>query len=284
MHTVSTFEFPTLQHAWEGLNEYLLNEQAKIEAVGGGIYGTEMCLYNTMISVYKAWVDPTFDFGHVLGYTNKKWSKLINNYLDRDYLELIKAEVVERERKKSTNYTHTMHFANSHGSGKDCLISLTFCRAIGNECPVVVYHTRATECTKRMIFDFLLIQKICEYVYGKERTVEVKMFVPFMFIAVEGVLLYFNHVPMDKALRIPKGKEPTVFQKRVQLAYDKFMNIDVETIRYKVHKRSAQGIQRGPDGKPLHGRKPYLAGEIELFNDAKRKPRDIDKLNNHGTL
>lgn len=281
MHTTKSFEFPTLQHAWAGLNEYLANNQPEIESLGGGIYGTEMCLYNVLVSASKAWIDPKFDFGHVLGYTNKKWTKLVNNYVDFDYLDLVKAEVLDRERRKSRNYTHTMHFSNTHGSGKDCLISLTFCRSINSDIPVVVYHTRATECTKRMIFDFLLIQKIVEYVYGVDKTVEVKMFIPFMFIAVEGFLLFHNYKPLEESLHCwHTPSTANQFQGRIYKAYHKFMDIDLEKIRYKVHKRSAMGIQRNADGSPAHNRKGLFAKDMPLMHKPQlRKVKDIDKLN-----
>lgn len=277
MQRTKIFNFPTLEHAWAGLNEYLANEQEEIEKYGGGIYGTEMVLYHTIVKVDKAWISPEFDFAHILGYTNRKWIKLIRNYVDLNYLDLVRAAVLEREKKKATNYTQSMHFVNNHASGKDCLISLTFTRAIGNPNPVVVYHTRACECTKRVIFDFLLIQRICEYVYGKEVLVEVIMFIPYMFISVEGFLLYTNYKPLSES--ITNHKTPNPYQKRILEAYKKFMNINIDTIKYKVHARSAKGIQRDENGKPLHGRKAYKAKDIVLDVYKKAPEKDIAKLN-----
>ena len=102
MQKTKIFNFPTLEHAWSGLNEYLANNLEDIQAHGGGIYGTEMVLYHSIIKVDKAWVSPDFDFGHILGYTDRKWIKLIRNYVDLNYLDLVKAAVLEREKKKAS--------------------------------------------------------------------------------------------------------------------------------------------------------------------------------------
>lgn len=263
MYNPKTFHFPTLQDAWANLNEYLANNQPEIVSYGGGIHSSEMVMYNSIIKVDKAWVNPNFDFGYVLGYTSRKWSKLVSNYVDLNYLDLVRADVRDREKKKVKNYTHAFHFSNKHSSGKDCLISLTFTRSIQNDIPTVIYHTRAMECTKRVIFDFLLIQRIIEYVYGEEASVEVIMYIPYMYISVEGFLLYTNYKPLEECLKIESGK-PNPFQRRILEAYDKFMNVDISNIKYKVHARSAKGIQRCKDGKPLHGRNTYLAKDIKL--------------------
>lgn len=273
---VKKFEFPTLQHAWAGLNKYLANEQEDIEKYGGGVYSSEMVLHNSVIHVEKAWVDPEFDFAYVLGYTDKKWSKLVSNYVDMAYLDLLKSDVLGREKVKARSYTFAFHFSNKHKSGKDCLISLTFTRGKTSENPVVYYHTRAMECTKRVIFDFLLIQRIIEYVYGPRVTVEVIMYIPYMFVTQEGWLLYTNYEPIQQS--ITNHKNPNLFQKRILSVYDKLINTDINSIKYKVHARSAKGIQRDSKGHPIHGRINYKAKDITLINPGKLKSGLINKL------
>lgn len=276
LYKLPIFRFPTLEHAWAGLNKYLANELHDIEEFGGGIYSSEIVMYNSVIKVDKAWVSPNFDFGHILGYTTRKWSKLVSNYVDRNYLDLVKQDVLAKERKKSKNYTHAFHFSNKHTSGKDCLISLTFTRSFSNDSPTVIYHTRAMECTKRVIFDFLLIQKIVEYVYGNKTPVDVVMYIPYMFISVEGFLLYTNYENIETA--ITNHDKPNKFQKRILDTYEKFMKIDISKIKYRVHARSAKGIQRCSLGKPLHKRDSYLAKDITLFSEGKFKETLADKL------
>lgn len=273
------FRFPTLEAAWEGINEYMFNEEVEIKSLGGGNYGTEMVLYNALITVDKAWVSPNFNFGRALGYTNKKWSKLVGNYVDMKYLELVKNEVRQREAKKAKSYNHTLHFDNSHGSGKDCLISLTFQRKISSEVPIVIYHTRASEATKRMIFDFLLIQRIVEYVYGPEVSVEVVAYIPFLFINVEAFLIYMGYKGGKEAKPFKRGKY-TQFQNRILRRWDNFQETPLEKITFKVHRRAAAQIKLDSHGNPVSGAKDFFAKDLKLkFQKTKVHEKDIEKLN-----
>lgn len=278
--TFKHFHFPTLEGAWEGINEYLFNQEREIKQLGGGNYGTEMVLYNAMITVDKTWINPKFNFGRALGYTSKKWSKLVNNYVDLKYLELVKGEVRAREAKKAKSYNYTMHFDNSHGSGKDCLISLTFQRKINNDVPTVVYHTRASEATKRMIFDFLLIQRIVEYVYGESQSVEMIAYIPFVFINVEAFLIYMGYKggPKGKAFR---SDEPySKFQERIFRRWDDFQAKPLEEITFRVHKRAAAQIKLDDKGNPLSGAKDVFARDLKIkFRPTKVTAGDIEKLN-----
>lgn len=272
MH-INQFEYPTLEAAWEGINEYLVNNEEKVKAAGGANYSTELVLYDSFIHVYKAWISDKFNFGKTLGYRYKKWSKLINNYVDFNYLDLVKSEVNGREKRKSAHYTFTFHFDNSHGSGKDCLISLTFCRRKGQENPIVIYNTRASEVTSRMIFDFLLIQRICEYVYGKERTVEVICQIPFMFVNIERFLIYMAYKGRN-CIKLGKGqKQFTDYQNKCLDKYDKFLNTPLDNIKYKVHKRAAIQVQNKIDHIP-----DLYAKELTFPFNKKIKLKDIEKL------
>ena len=276
MSKTKIFKFPNLQEAWLGINEYLANDYEDILKHGGGISGNQVVLYNAIVKSKTSAIDPSFDFGHVLGYTMRKWTKLISNYVDRDMLDLTKALVIEREVKKTTQYTHTFHFSNAHVSGKDCLISLTFSRNINSNTPVVYYHTRATEATKRMIFDFLLVQRLVEYVYGYIQ-VEVVMYMPFVFISADGVLLCNGAKPIKELVR--NWDNPNNCQKRVITAWDKLYNTHISKIPYKVHQRAAKAIQMGGDGKPLHGRDALVASTLTLFKPTNLSKGLLEKLN-----
>lgn len=274
---VTKMVFPTLEAAWEGINEYFLNNEKDIMAKGGATYGTELVIYDAFIHVYKSWVSPDFNFGVILGYKYKKWSKLINNYVNLNYLDLVKSEVLDRERRSGSHYNFTMHFDNSHGSGKDCLISLSFCRRKGEKNPFVIYNTRASEVTSRMIFDFLLIQRIVEYVYGKDKTVEVLMYIPFCFSNIERALMYLSYKGRD----IVKVKgTPTKFQKRVLDKYDEFATRPLDTIKYRVHKRAAMQVQKDPKtGRPVANAPDLLAKDLTFPYRQNLKEKDIQKLN-----
>jgi len=283
---INQMEFPTLEAAWEGINEFLINNEEQIRRNGGGTYGTEMVSYDNFVHAYKPYIRPDFNFGEILGYTYKKWSKLVSNYVNLNYLDLVKSEVLDRENKKSGHYNFTFHFDNAHGGGKDCLISLSFCRRKGQKDPYVIYTTRASEVTSRLIFDFLLIQRITEYVYGVEKAqrCDVLCYIPFMFVNVERFLFYMGYKGRDcvkkQMVDNREGSERySPYQKRCIDKYDEFMVIDPNKIKYKVHKRSAVQIQKGPDGKPISKTKDLFARDLTLPFHPKYKDKDIAKLN-----
>lgn len=285
---VNKFKFNDLQEAWDGLHDYLFNKENLIRKRGGGTYGSEMVQYDNIIHVLNGKIDKNFNFGKCIGYSYKKWSKLISNYVNFNYLDLIRSEVRDRESKKANSYNYTYHFDNLHGSGKDCLISLTFCRRKGKEHPILIYNTRASEVTKRLIFDFLLIQRIAEYVYGRKLQVEVVCFIPFMFINLECSLMYLADRGIKNCLK-PNGKgEYSDYQRRLMEKYDKFLNTDLKKIKYKVHQRAAAQVQRRPDGSPVANVKDLYAKELKLtpINPNRLRVKDINLLdaevtNNH---
>lgn len=286
---INELEFATLELAWEGVNEYLINHEKKIRANGGGTYGTEMVSYDNFLHIYKPYIDPNYNFGLILGYTYKKWSKLINNYVDLNYLDLVKSEVLSREKNKSGHYNYTFHFSNLHGSGKDCLISLSFCRRRGSKEPYVIYTTRASEVTSRLIFDFLLIQRMIEYVYGLEKAqkCDVLCYIPFMYVNVERFLFYMGYKGKKVVKRNPEDEHrqgsPLIyspFQTRCINKYEEFMTKDPYSIKYKVHRRSALQIQKDPKtGKPLSNTLDLFAKDLTIPFHAKFKDNDIKKLN-----
>lgn len=282
---VNQFRFKNLQEAWEGLHDYLFNKEKLIRKRGGGTYGSEMVQYDNIIMVEDGRIDKNFNFGRCIGYSYKKWSKLINNYVNFNYLDLIKSEVRDRESKRANSYNYTYHFDNSHGSGKDCLISLTFCRRKGKERPIVIYNTRASEVTKRLIFDFLLIQRIAEYVYGRKQRVEVVCFIPFMFINLECSLMYLSDRGIDKCLKPNKSGEFSDYQNRLRIKYQKFLDVDLDKVKYKVHKRAAAQVQRKPNGDPVANVKNLYAYELKLhpINPNKLKVKDIAELDREFT-
>jgi hypothetical protein len=237
-----------------------------------------MVSFDNVIHVESAKISSKFNFGRVLGYSYKKWSKLINNYVNFDYLDLVASEVRLRETKRSNSYNYTYHFDNSHGSGKDCLISLTFQRRKNYDKPIVIFNTRASEVTKRLIFDFLLIQRICEYVYGKEVQVNCVCYIPFMFINLECSMMYVADQGLDRTVLPDKKGEYSVYQKRLREKFVKFQNIDVETVKYKVHQRAAKQVQRDKDGNPISGVKDLLAKELKLTPTKKIRETEIAKL------
>jgi len=271
------FNFKTLQETWEGLNEYLCTSEKEINENGGGSYGPELISYNIFCKIKRGWVDPEFDFGHTLGYTVKKWSALIKNYVNFHYLDLIRDEVRRRKGRNARNYNFSYHFVNAHGSGKDCLISLTFTKRIYEDHPILVFSVRTSEVTKRLIFDLLLVQRIGEYVYGEGADFEVHFISPSIFISAESFSMYNNHRDIHELL---KGQMKSLgkFQTNIVNVLEKFQNIDIASIKYKVNKRSAKQLQRNEDGMPLSGVKSMKAKTLKLNADLLDIPENIINL------
>lgn len=277
---VNKFHFENLQDAWDGIHDYLFNKENLVRKRGGGTYGSELVQYMNFIHVNDGRIDRQFNFGKVVGYSYKKWSKLVNNYVNFNYLDLVRSQIRAREDKRANSYNYAYHFDNSHGSGKDCLIALQFTRKKGVERPIITFTTRASEVTKRLIFDFLLIQRIAEYVYGRKQRVEVVCFIPFMFINLECSLMYLADKGIDRVLK-PNGKgKYSEYQLRLMEKFKKFASMDLDKIKYKVHKRAAAQVQRRPDGSPVADVKDLYAHELKLnaINPNKLKVNDITKL------
>lgn len=270
MESFKFLEFGSLQSGWEGINEYLFLECDDVCKRGGGLYGPEFVSYNNYVVMKRAWVDPNFDLGKVMGYHIKKWSSLVNNYVDMRYLDMLRSQIGGRKAKKSRSYNYSFHFSNAHGSGKDCLISLMFTKRVGVEHPIVVFQVRTSEVTKRLIFDFILVQRIGEYVYGNN-DFEVHLFAPSFFITAESFVMYNNVKSLHKLLKDHKDtkedlkKENHRFQARVLEKYKEYMeHPNPKSIRYKVHRRSALQVRKDKEGNPISGVKSMLAGSLVL--------------------
>ena len=92
-------------------------------------------------------------------------------------------------------------FNNHHDNGKQCLIAATFSKRFGEDIPVITMVIRASEITKRLIFDFLLIQRMAEYVYGPDQSVQINLFATQMYGNVETLLMYSAYKPLKKVIK-----------------------------------------------------------------------------------
>jgi len=261
------FKFATSQEAWEGINEWLLLNEKTILKKYGGRYGPEIVAYNVFMEIDNPRVDPKFDFGYTFGYKSQKWNSLLNNYLDRNYLDLVRNEIVTREAKNANSYSYTLHFRNIHTSGKDCLISLTFTRRVTDERPVAIFHVRASEVTKRLLFDFLLVQRVLQFIYGKKwKQVKLEFYCPGCYITAENIAMYNNHRSLKKLLKGVKKKG--TFQKRVMTIYKRFKNEkDPSNVPYKVNRRSVMQIQHDEKGWPISGIPSLFAKDLKIVQE-----------------
>jgi hypothetical protein len=261
MNKITELEYGSSQEAWEGINEYLVFNAEHIPQSKGVKYGSLIILYNVFISIRKAWVNPEFDFGRIFSYRIQKWNKLLTNYVDLNQLDLVKSEIEMREKKGMGNYNVSFLFDNNHLSGHGCLLHLTFIRRPNRIDRVMQLSLRSSEVTKRLLLDFLLIQRIGEYVFKEGTDFSIEFFCPNIYITAENFVMYDNIKPIRKIL---KGIEKTPFQEKVLESLKKFKNTKVEDITYRVFRRAAKSLQLDNDGNPI-GYKPLFAKNLQLY-------------------
>lgn len=230
----------TSQEAWEWLNEHLIVDNEEIRENGGYIVGTKSMAYDYLLYINQAWVDPEFDFGLMFGYKMQKWTKLLTNYLDINMLDIVKSEVLAREAKKSGNYNVSFLFSNKHASGHGCLVSLIFSRRYTEDNPKIVVNIRASEVTKRLLMDFVLVQRIAEYIYGESQSVSLVVYMANLYLTSEIFVTYNNHKPLSEVLKNPKTK----LEKKTLEIFEKFKKPEALNITYKVHLRSVKRVQK----------------------------------------
>ena len=234
--TIHSLEFATSMEAWEKLNEAFLRLDPMLFSKGAVANSGVAVCYNVFVKIRKAWVDPEFDYGRHFNYTESKWTVLLNNYLDFNQLDLIKSQLNVKKASYNQNYNISYIFNNTHNNGKQCLLSATFSKRFGEDVPVITMVLRASEITKRLIFDFLLIQRMAEYVYGKNQTVQINCFATQMYGNVETLLMYAAHKPFKKILKGTDKKNSWIV--RLNEVYNKFMTTtEKENSSYKVFLR-----------------------------------------------
>lgn len=257
---VKVHEYATSQEAWEGINEYFFNEEEEINERGGGRNGPQMVSYDHYFHIRKAWVDPEFDFGDIFGYRKQKWSGLINNYIDRNILDIVKSQIMLKEKKRTASYNISLPFTNFHDNGKNCLLSLTFQKRVTHDHPIAIFNLRSSEVTKRLLVDFLLVQRIIEYIYGKDSFAGITMFCGNMYQNAESFTMYDLHKPLKKVI---VKKKKSDYRDRVMKVLEHYKTCKLEDIKYKVHQRSVKQLQR-PNGVPLSGTYEMKAKNLNI--------------------
>lgn len=192
-----TFEDATT--AWSELIKKFLrqDEELFVEGQGAVITGS-VYSYGVGILIEKAQFDPEFDFGLIMGYTQSKWSSLLNNYLDLDAMDILKTQIRELEKNKAQNrnYHIGFNFADSHGNGKGCLVSGVFSRMIGVENPRLTIIMRASDIVTRLPWDLLLAIRLGAYVYGHEEF-SIELFLRSAFADDISIMLYNGYEEIE---------------------------------------------------------------------------------------
>ena len=265
--------------AWEVLNEMLALKGDEVIKQGGFIRGNQTFLYFTDIEIKRIRANPDFDFGFLCGYTNYKWTSLVNNYLDFAALEELKKEVNKMDKDGMEYYSTFMNFVNTSKQGHSCLMSLSCCRYTLKGEPVVIVNTRATEATKRFLMDLVLVQRIVEYIYGTNK-IKVYFHALYSFITPESFVMYHNHRNVyDLVKENPKQEDEQAAKwvATIKKTLDDLLSVDESTVKYKVMRRAVRQLQLGEDGKPMSKRKPLLVKDLKIFKKIVVKETVINK-------
>lgn len=266
--TIHPLEFATSQEAWEKLNEAFLRLEPVLFEKGAIANSGLAVVYNVFVKIRKAWVNPEFDYGRCFNYTETKWTTLLNNYIDFNKLDLIRSKLRMMKVKYNQNYNISYLFNNHHDNGKQCLLAATFSKRFQEDIPVITMVVRASEITKRLIFDFLLIQRMAEYVYGPEQSVQINLFATQMYGNIETLLMYDVYKPLKKVLKGTDKENPWI--QRLLEVYNKFKTgTEKQFSSFKVFFRSFKVIR--PD---LYEYKPLLAKQLLLEHDDIEYPED----------
>lgn len=208
---MKSFVFKTGDEAWASINKMFIEQDEKLGLFsdGQGVSITNsLYTYGMSVLIEEAKFDPEFDFGKIMGYTQSKWSSLLNNYLDLDSLDKLKLQIRELEKNKAINrnYHIGFNFADSHGNGKGCLVSGMFSRMIGIDKPRLTIVMRASDVVTRLPWDLLLAIRMGEYVFGHtEFTVE--LFIRSAFADDTSLMLYNGYEPIEPIIDGIKNEE-----------------------------------------------------------------------------
>ena len=226
---MKSFVFKTGDEAWASINKMFIEQDEKLGLFSdgqGASITNSLYIYGMSVLIEEAKFDPEFDFGKIMGYTQSKWSSLLNNYLDLDSLDKLKLQIRELEKNKAINrnYNIGFNFADSHGNGKGCLVSGMFSRMIGIDKPRLTIVMRASDVVTRLPWDLLLAIRMGEYVFGHtEFTIE--LFIRSAFADDTSLMLYNGYEPIEpiieKIINEERRKRLKKALKRVKKASEK---------------------------------------------------------------
>lgn len=226
-------EFKNSMKAWEGLNRlFLFNEEGfEVERIGKAQYINDLVIY-----INNPLVDPEFDFGRHFNYTISKWKSLVANYINKEELISLKAEVLSALKSKKI-FNIGYQFDNKHAHGKNCLLSMVVSNKAGMDNPMITVFMRASEVTKRLICDLLLIQRIGEYLLSGSNF---------------HVCIHFNQIFNDDTVLLMYHAHENLLKLSDKLGiydynwYDRLkylLEVNPDDIKYKVHRRALKVLR-----------------------------------------
>jgi len=240
-------KYPTSIAAWEGINETLISDPEYVVKKGGYHNNIQVLLFDVTLLIARSYIPDDFNFG-IFNYRMQKWNSLKNNYLDMNQLDKVKSRVMVYLLKKATNYNVSMHFTDKHDNGKGCLLSCTFSKRYNDDQPELAVHVRASEVTKRLIFDLLLIHRIGEYVYGEGASFGIRLTIVQSYIDGMSFLMMHNYKDLFKWFDKDDWNGRTL--KLLKSKFDQYYNHeDPEGITFGVYRRIAVSLSKGKKGE-----------------------------------
>ena len=208
---MKSYSFETPVEAWAGMMEKAIHcdpEEGLFSDDQGAEITGQLFTYGLHLRINKAEFNPDFDFGTLMGYTSSKWTTLLNNYIDLDAMDVLKSQIREFEKQKSTyrNYHIGFHFADAHNNGKGCLLSGVFSRKINQERPELSVVMRASEMVTRLPWDLLLLCRVGEYIYG-HTDFSLQIYMVSSFIDDISLMLYHGYSNIEDILSTVENKE-----------------------------------------------------------------------------
>ena len=105
--------------------------------------------------------------------------------------------------------------------------------------------------------DFLLVERIAEYIYGENHGASVKVFCGHVYITAENFVMYHNYKDLNELLK----SNTSIMATRVLALIIKFTGLDPETVKYKVHRRAVKRINN-VDTPPLLAKNLKLVDKL----------------------
>jgi len=228
--------YPNFTKAWEGINELFLDTPSSLLKEYNGVrQARAMYLYNVSILVEKPELDPEFDFGRLFNYTNQKWKMLMGNYINMGELRELKEELnTYIGGKKPKPYNISYNFSNTHKHGKKCLLALLLTKRFGDNIPYITLYLRSSEITKRLSVDFLLAQRIGEYLF-EGNPFKVVFNINQLFNDDTVLLMYGAYKDISHILKNGKNEYCSILYKRLK---EMLQGEENQFKSYKVHWRA----------------------------------------------
>ena len=248
-------EYHNFLEAWEGINESFLDTSLSLLKEFNGVrHARALYLYNVSIQVNNPVLDPEFDFGRKFNYTKQKWNMLMGNYINMVELKELKTELKQHLNDRKP-YNISYNFPNTHKHGKKCLLALIITKRYGDVTPYITMYLRSSEVTKRLSVDFLLMQRIGEYLF-EGQPFKALLNINQLFNDDTVLLMYGAHKDIRHILKKGKNEYCNILYKRLK---EMLEGEEKQFKKYKVHWRAFKVLR--PD---LYKYPKTLAKECKL--------------------